>query len=170
MKPKLALKGLKFNKEAYSKALDEVLDIQIRQAARAWLRAVYPLVPVWTGESRGSLIPLGQYLRIAIPIVRNPSADRHGYSWRNEAHGIPKGHFNFEHLKTLVRFSFSTDVKQYIINEESNPNPPIHLIHSAPWKSFEAGREAFFAYLRENLSKKLPQLKKYVEFYDLEYP
>lgn len=43
----------------YKKSLDKIMTVQIRQAAREWLRAVIPRVPVYTGTSRGSLQPLG---------------------------------------------------------------------------------------------------------------
>jgi hypothetical protein len=166
MRPKLTLKRLKI-KGNFTKTFNETLDIEIRNAARAWLKIVMTHVPVWTGMAAGSLIPLGQYLRIAIPIHRNPSADTHGYQWRSEAQGIPLGHFRFEHRKTSVTFWFSTDVAHYNINELFDPRPDIHLIHDAPWHSWEHGRVAFFDYLHKNLPQKLPKLKNYIETSEL---
>ncbi len=58
----------------YTKTLDKSMNVQLRQAARAWLRAVILKVPVWTGMSRGSLRPLGAFLRVAVPI--SPVASR----------------------------------------------------------------------------------------------
>lgn len=167
MKAKLALKGLKLNKEKYLKTVNEQLDIAIRNAARAWLRAVLTRVPVYTGEARGSLVPLGQFLKVAVDTTPNPNARAHGHK-SGRAEGEAQGHFQFEHLKTLIRFVFETDVLHYILNEKFNMNPPIHLTHlPRPWDSMTVGKEAFFEYLRTDLPKRLPSLGNYIEGFDL---
>jgi hypothetical protein len=166
MKAKLSLKSLKVSGR-FTKTLEDVLETQIRQAARAWLREVITHVPVYTGMARGSLIPLGQFLRVAIPINRNPSADEHGYSWRSQAQGISLGHFSFTRTKTTIQFHFSTSVPHFIINELFDVSDTIHLIEPTPWHSFEFGKDAFFNYLNSNLPQKLPKLSKYIEASDL---
>ena len=48
--------------------LDKVLGQVIREAARRWLRKYILHVPAETGMARGALRPLGQFLRLAVPI------------------------------------------------------------------------------------------------------
>lgn len=51
-----------------TKTLDKVLGEVIREAARRWLRKYILHVPAETGMARGALRPLGQFLRLAVPI------------------------------------------------------------------------------------------------------
>lgn len=171
IKSDLRLVYLKFDKDAYLKNLKETLEKENRQAARAWLRAIvldHDLPPVWTGEARGSLRPLGQFLRVAIPIKPSNSkgalyAMAHGHT--AEA-GAAQGHFKLGvEGKARVVFEFSTDVVHYFINEFYNVKPPIHLIKPGPYHSFEKGKKAYDAYIKENLFKNLPKLHSYIRKY-----
>lgn len=164
MKIKIKFVYIKLNKGAFTKALAESLETQNRQAARAWLRAVIIKVPTWTGEARGSLRPLGQFLRVAIPIV--PSNSKWAQRAIEQGHtaeaGEAKGRFEFKNEggKRFV-FVFSSDVVHYLINEFYNVKPPIHLITLSPWFSFRAGKLAYKKYLNENLKEKIPKIKSF---------
>lgn len=167
MRAKLQLKGLKLNKEKYLKTLNDQLDVAVRQAARAWLKAVLTRVPSYTGMARGSLLPLGQFLHVAVPTSLSPNAKAHGHKSR-VAEGQSLGHFKFEHLKTVVNFIFETEVLHFILNDKFDMNPPIHLTHlPRPWDSMTVGKEAFFAFLKEDLPNRIPKLGSYVESFDL---
>ncbi len=152
--------GLKFNAKGYTEALDKVIQIQIRQAAREWLRAVFKEVPVYSGQARASLLPLGRYLRVSIPIdpvdkatKRYPNAITTGQSQQT---------YEFRAEGAVYTFSFSTQVPHYLVNEFNTGlgSPP--LIHPTPWNSLQAGKIAFQQYLRNNLKKKIPKISKYV--------
>lgn len=107
-------------------------------------------------------------MRVAIDTHITESAIEHGHKSR-VAEGERLGHFKFEHLKTLVRFTFSTDVLHYILNEKYDMNPPIHLTHyPRPWDSMTVGKEAFFNYLKENLPRRIPNIGKYIEHVDID--
>lgn len=168
MKAKLALKGLKINRQKYLKTVNDQLDIAVRKAAAAWLRAVLTRVPIYTGEARGSLVPLGQFLHVAIDTAITQNAIEHGHISR-ETKGESEGRFKFEHLKTLIRFTFETKVLHYILNEKFDMNPPIHLTHlPRPWDSMTVGKEAFFEYLKGDLPRRIPRLGDYFEDFDLD--
>jgi hypothetical protein len=163
MKTKIKLKVMKLSDGKYTETFNTALETQIRQAARAWLRTVITRVPVYSGMARGSLIPLGQYLRVAIPIHPTESSKRHGYKKDRISEGEAKGGFDFSKTKTLFKFHFSTDVAHYQFNEFNDPRPIIKLQHEPiPWHSMEAGRESFDQYLAENLPDKIPKLSKYI--------
>jgi hypothetical protein len=166
MKVTIKMVYIKLNKGDFTKTLIESLETQNRQAARAWLKAVITRVPIWTGMAQGSLRPLGQYLRVAIPITPSSSpraqiAIAHG---QNITAGEAMGHFQFkvEAGKRIV-FIYKTDVIHYLINEFYDVRPEIHLTHEpVPWFSFRVGKAAYKQYLTENLKKKIPKIKSFL--------
>lgn len=146
---------LTLNPQRYTKTLDGIMDVQLRQAARLWLRAVILKVPVWTGTSMGSLKPLGAFLRVAIPI--SPVAKRSGMG---PEVGASKSTFTFGKQGTKYIFEFNEGVLHYTINEFFNVSPPIHLKTPGPYDSFKAGNEAFQAYIANELPKRLPRIEE----------
>jgi len=150
----------KLDAAKYTQALEDAVETQMRQAAREWLRAVVPKVPVWAGTSRGSLQPLGRFLRVAIPI--NPLVQRKG---AGPNVGASKSSFKFERIGRRFIFSVSTGVDHFIQNNfYEAPNPPFHLKEPTPWKAFEAGEEAYLKYIKENLTKKIPKIKNFIRY------
>jgi len=151
---KLELRGARFN-EAFTKALE----VQMRQASREFLRAVIVRVPVYTGMARGSLVPLGRFLRVAVPINPDPGAKKHPN--KNPAAGAAASSFKFTNEGGFnPRLRLDIGVLHFELNEFRPSTLPLR--HPTPWHSFEAGREAFKAYLRENLTKKVPRVKKFI--------
>jgi hypothetical protein len=154
----IKLKGflthLTMDVQRYTKTLDANMEIQTRQAARAWLRAVIEKVPVWTGMARGSLKPIGGFLKIAIPI--SPVAVRKGMG---PAAGASRSTFFFGKSGTKYQFRFNENVLHYAINEFFDVNPPIHLTHPGEWHSFEAGAKAWQDYIENVLPGRLPKFE-----------
>lgn len=149
---------MQFDAEGFKKSLQEAIAVQMRQAARAWLRAVIPAVPVYTGMARGSLQPLGRILRVAVPI--SPIAFRRG---KSPAEGATQSSFEFYNNGSVWTFSWSTDVLHYTINEYNNMSGVLPLRHPTPWKSIEKGNIAFNAYMEANISKRIPKLADYIK-------
>lgn len=148
----------------FTKTFDDAAKVLIRQAAREWLRAAVLNVPVWTGMARGSLAfargpggNLSRFLNVAVPI--NPvSATPRWYSQR-----IPKtpesgGRFaiyNFTSGNSRYGFTFRSDVIHFIINEFFTIRP---VSRTSPWKSMEAGAEAFRTYMKNHVGN-LPRIE-----------
>jgi hypothetical protein len=156
----------------FKKSFDDEMQVQMRQAARAWLRAMLtaelPVVrrgggtskgipPVWTGTARGTLIPLGRFLKIAIPI--SPKVKRPG---RGPNVGASKGKFQFGVLHDRYYFRFSTQLAWYTLNEFNASDLP--LTHKTPWEGFEIGQKAFQDYCNNQMTKKLPQVRDAIKF------
>jgi hypothetical protein len=164
LKTKIKLVYLKFDNAKFNKTLIENLETLSRQAARAWLRAVLLHVPTYTGEARGSLRPLGAFLRVAIPI--SPSSSRQAQYAMSHGHtadaGEGQGKFEFTIVGAKVSFSFSSDVMHYLINEFYDVSDQIHLKEQVPWHSFAAGKLAYKNYINENVKTKIPKLKSFV--------
>lgn len=156
---------LKLDKGAYIEQLNAVLAEELKNAMRAWLKAVIRKVPVYTGMARGSLLPIARALGENVPIT--PRANRmasprlYGKGVRSTpSQGARRTTFKF--TSRLGRHEVSIDIGtvHYLINEFTRVSLP--LAHPGPWKSFEAGRAAFKDYLKRNLKKKVPRIVKYI--------
>lgn len=158
------MKVLKFDKKGYTQALQKEIDTQIRQAARAWLRAVITQVPVYSGQARASLLPLGRYLRVAIPISPTIEARKQRRYQGAISLGESQGQdaYSFNHEGYVSSFSFSINVPHYLINEFNVGLGQPPLIHPTPWKSLDAGEIAFREYLTQNLQKRIPKISEYI--------
>lgn len=152
------LDGKKFTE----KLIDE-LQTQQRQAAREWLRAVIPKVPVWAGTARGSLQPLGRFLKVSVPI--NPVAKYADKIDNGIAYGASKSKFQFSRRGQRFVFTIDVGVEHFILNNfYKRPNPPFRLKEPTPWRAFEAGDDAYTAYIRDVLPKRVPRIKDYIKF------
>jgi len=145
----------------FNKALRSMAETQVRNAAREWLRAVIPLVPVFTGTARGSLQPLGRFLRVAVPIA--PVATRPGKGPDVGASQTRPYYFHRERDRHYFRFN--TQVFHFIRNEFYHaPNPPFRLTHPTPWNAIPVGNAAFDAYLRTTIPQRIPKIRDYFKF------
>jgi len=136
------LKGRK-----YTKTLEQAIEVQVRQGAREFVRAAVPLIPVLTGMARGTLQPLGRFLRVAVPI--RPTARRSG---RGAEAGAFRSSFEFKQVGKAFIFTFGHNVEHFRINDiVSNP-----FTASAPWQALEAGERAFLKYMETIAVKRLP--------------
>lgn len=154
----------KLDAKKFSEALVTECQTQQKQAAREWLRAVIPKVPVWAGTSRGSLRPLGRFLRVAVPIT--PVArDTDLRNQNGIAYGASKSSFKFNRRGQRFIFSIDINVKHFIENNfHERPNPPYRLKEPTPWHALEAGQAAYEAYIRNVLPKRIPRIKNFIKF------
>jgi hypothetical protein len=156
--------GLRFAKEPFKKKMDESIKRLIREAAREWLRAMIVRIPVWTGQTLGSVKfargtngNLSRYLNVAIPIVPHPSARVR--SNKNPSTG--RGTYSFTSGQHIYRFYFRSDVIYFLYNDffvRTDRGAGGQQIE-APWLSMEAGAAAF----REALIRGKPRLPRIVD-------
>lgn len=161
-----------FDEKGYRKSYDEAMDTQMRQAARAWLRALLtarlPIIrrghgdsigipPVWTGTARGTLLPLGRFLKVAIPI--RPIAKRTG---KGPEVGAAMGKYFFGKNKGRYYFRFSTQLAYFTANEFHQSN--LNLTHKTPWNGLKAGQVAFKAYVENVMPGKLPKIADSIRY------
>jgi hypothetical protein len=147
---------LKFDANGYRKSVDALMEQQMRMAARAWLRAVIPHVPVYTGMARGSLRPLGQFLKVSVPI--SPIATRKGMGI---GAGESKSWFKISKSGGNYTFEYNSSVAHYEINEFYNV--PLPLTHPTPWHSFKYGDEAFNEYARTKMPPRIPRVQDFIK-------
>lgn len=150
---------LELDARKYTKTLDRALGQIIRNAAREWLRAVLKSVParggfpVLTGAAKSTLVPLGRFLRVAVPV--NPvKGDRRRLGESSQEFRIIDDKNNSGSF--VYEFEWSTDLLHYYINEFFG------YIPFAPWNTVEAGEKAFLAYVEDALNNKLPNVADYI--------
>ena len=145
----------------FNAALRKVAEQQVRQAAREWLRAVIPRIPVFTGTARGTLQPLGRFLKVAVPI--SPIATRKDKGPNvGESRTRP---YYFHRDGDRHYFRFNTDLGYFIQNEFYHaPNPPFKLTHPTPWNAIIEGNLAFEAYIKTTLPQRIPKIRDYFKF------
>lgn len=151
--------NLKYDIERHRKVLDEDLQIQMRQAARAWLRETLVHVPVWTGMARGSLKPLGRFLRVAVPI--EPHERAKPTPKKNQEAGESQQYFEFDHNGYQYSFRWTTDVLHYQLNEFHHSE--LKLIHDTPWHSTLYGDKAWEEYVRDTMPKRIPKMTDFIQ-------
>lgn len=155
---------LDFDAKGYSAAVRKSMEIQFRHAARAFLRAAVPHVPVQTGMARGSFLHIGRYLNVAVPI--NPIRFNKTYEMPGGGK-IPKTPESGASLSTspqnLIKwrdnrlvFEFESNVFHYTLEDIFGLKSP-----TAPWESIKKGRIAFMEELRK-LRTRLPKLGGYI--------
>lgn len=152
---------LQFDSSGYTKAMKKALEVQFRHAARAFLRAAIPRVPVQTGMARGSFLNIGRLLNVAVPIQptlfnqfyypgRLPKTPATGAALSTPAENVITWKSN------QIRFEFQTKVWHYTLEDYFGVRSP-----SAPWQSFMLGRIAFMEEMRA-LKDRLPKIKSYM--------
>ena len=160
-------RGIKVNvrsEQTHNEWVDHIEEV-VRDAAKAFVQAAvsYDLIPVDTGMSKGAYLNLGALLGISVPI--NPKTHKRPmiYNPYKGARKMPKtpqsgaalSDYVFSRTDTEVKFMFSTEVYQYVLNDFAggvNPNP------DAPWGSFQAGHDAFMEYFNEHIGASLPSI------------
>ena len=171
-----SLHGLKFAKEPFGKTLDSALQVLIRNAAREWLRAVILRIPVWTGQSLGSIKfaegpggNLARFLNVAVPIVPHPRARVTGAKNQNSQ----PGSWNTTSGQHRYRFFFHSNV-EYMIHHEffertdrgasGQPSDERGII--APWHALEDGGRAFNDEIERGKAK-LPRIQDAIKTYKI---
>jgi hypothetical protein len=154
-----AIGNWRFDYNSYSKKLDEALQTQMRQAARVWLRALIPCIPVWTGTARGTLIPLGRYLNVAVPI--DPVKFLPG---RGPSVGAQQSTFAFDNEGGHYAFRIDIGLLYFELNEFTNTKAYIpQLKKDTPWESFIVANAAWREYVRQVLPTRVPDTKSFLQ-------
>ena len=151
----LKLFKIELDKSRYLKAVDTKL-IQIhKNALRDFIRAVYPKVPVDTGQARGSLVPFARSVNAVIPIA--PKTFRKD---RSPTTGAAAS--SFEIILTKGRYVATLDVNlgYYEFLDIHKGRSP-----TSEWFSFLADKKAYKKSINRQLGSKLRNLPKIKEFF-----
>lgn len=161
---KITYDVLTIDNDAFRRAVTNYILHKMFDAARAFVRAAIPKVPVDTGMARGTFLNVGKLLDITIPI--NPKSFGKIYSYGGLR--LPKQKESGAALaisadrairlegNTFI-FEFAQDVFHYNLNEFFGGHAP-----TAPWGSYKAGQIAFEETFTKDFIKDFPQVKDYI--------
>lgn len=144
----------------YRKALHAHMQAMIAQGLMEWLEAVLAKIPVWSGASRATFIPLASRIQFNIPI--SPKViDRRGVGIASAA-----GPLEIDEEKGRYAFEYRTWLPWLVWNEYHNanvdPDPGLfaRLLKPGPYNFQVKGYEAF-----KQFSQKvdLPAVSRYVK-------
>lgn len=107
----------RLNLAAYEALLRETLGDSLARGAALWLGTVEPMIPVWSGASRGTFLKLaseiGFELTAIIPVSGAP--DRINLGLKNSSGIVELG-------GGVFTFTYETTLKHLIFNEFNNAN------------------------------------------------
>lgn len=138
MKLKATFKAPRINLTKYRKQLQTELGEALAEATFRWLSETADKIPVYSGASKATFIPLANEisLQLAIaPIVRSriPLGLAHG-----------DGEIITDPVSGRFTFTYYTDLFYLVYNEYHNANlVGFHLRNPGPYRFQEAGRKAF---------------------------
>ena len=156
----------KFDAKKFSRTLRKELSTQTRQAARAFLRRTIVKIPVDTGQARGTFLPLGRFLRVAVPIGgAQPEANK---SASTGSSGEKQMLFQFSLDNQGSYFEIEPQLFYFWWNDFFAHHYPKGQLPT-PWESLEAGKDAFIDYMRNVAPSRLPKLKDFIvtSFFDI---
>lgn len=161
---KITYDVIKIDNEAYRRAVTNYILNKMYDAARAFVRAAIPKVPVDTGMARGTFLNVGRLLNVTIPI----NIKSVGKLYNNRGQILPKQPESGAALAikadralrfqgdTFI-FEFNQDVFHYNLNEFFGGHAP-----TAPWRSYVVGQEAYNRSFASNFIKEFPQIQDYI--------
>jgi hypothetical protein len=130
----------------YREILHRHMSEVIAQAVLTWLSAVVDQIPVWSGASRATFIPLAAKIEYAIPI--SPVVG----SRVALGMGSSQGDVVMDQGRGLYTFEYGTTLPWLIWNEYHNANenpdatkwpPPAKLQRPGPYQFQRLGQDAF---------------------------
>lgn len=143
---------LKLDKGKLTKALDEAIKVQMRQAMIAFLDAAIVRVPVLTGMSRGGFVKLARYLGrsgVSIPGAKPKPSRNPGKGFIQSE--LDDSNFNYP----SYNLSYSISVFQFNFHDPDN------------WRATAAGRRALESYIDKKF--KFPRITDYMSRTTVEF-
>lgn len=159
----MAMKKVDLNVKKFEEDLSEALANEIKEGTRAFLKAVLTKVPVYTGQARGSLKPVGQFLNMNISIRPTKGAVKKHPNVK-PSDGEKFGSIEFIKNGLNVKVTITQHLMHYLINEFHDVSNSINLKRDVPWNSFEVGRLAYIEYMKTHLKKRIPIIANYITF------
>jgi hypothetical protein len=142
MKFKGTFVGATLNLNAYIQQMDNHFREQLEEGAKRWVEATTGRVPLWSGMARASLLKISALANGTV--VLSPLLGK-----SRIPEGRRLGHATLTTDFPVYRFEVTTTVPHYVIQETKNVRARTGRgSPSAPWRSFDAGREAFTEFVR----------------------
>lgn len=148
---------LNFSTNGAIRAIDKHLEEELILCWDVWLTEFLKAVPVWTGESVGSVLPLARIIGRSIPIV--PASTAPG---NRSGQGAGQSEADLSGGRGKWFITYKTNVAHLIINEYFDARIwGFNLKKPGPY-NFQQKAEAGF--LRAARTVRLPDLRRFFDF------
>lgn len=115
-KMKSGLRSLQIDVEKYKTALAEDAAEKLAQAALQWITEATGIIPVWSGASHGTFLPLASEIGFSIPIDPEVS------SRIDMGANASKGDIVIDRNQGAFYFTYETSLPHLVYNEYNNAN------------------------------------------------
>jgi len=133
LKARLKLYKYDFDIKAAEAATKAALSGLLEESAKAFLKATFDHIPVWSGMARASTLPMARYLNLSLQVSKRSDApDRINL-------GQSQGAFEFEYGPKVYRMTFISNVFHYYLMD----NYSLPQNYGQPWNSLSYGVNAF---------------------------
>lgn len=148
--PRLSAKltKLRIDIPATIKRNDPVIRRAFFKAIKAFLLEAQIHIPLWSGMSRGSLVPAARFVNSKDPgspavIILSPLAAK----FSRVSKGVELGTFSFRFVDGNYEFIIEPKVEHFFyLDKEAHPK-----VSSAPWESFKKARIVYTRVLKREL-------------------
>ena len=149
MKFKPRFKKPRINTRAYRAALHKEMTRALAEATQNWIRAATEIIPVWSGASVATFLPLLEEIQGAtLNLTISPAST--AFDGVPDGRSASKGSFTADASSGTYTFSYHTDLAHLLYNEvnNANANPEeaglfARLIHPGPYNFQERANERF---------------------------
>jgi hypothetical protein len=144
----------RINLDAYRKKLREHMAEVIAQSAMQWLTTVLAEIPIWSGASQATFMPLAQKIGYALSVSPASGNWAHGlFKSRMDRVGLGQsaghGDVKLDEPPGVYTFEYSTTLPWLIWNEYHNanvdPDPTLfyRVLKEGPYNFQDKGKQAF---------------------------
>jgi len=171
MKVNISVMGFEFKRAEYSETFKKAIALEMRNAARKFVEAALPRVPVRTGFARGTLLNLTDAIGMAS--ASSPSAFKRRIRKRAKQdspvnglieyyEGVLKTPENARGFSTPTNRVFTNNGKAWSFNYDNTVL--YYEINDAKlnWRSFQFGEAAFIDYLERTGMQRIPAITDYI--------
>jgi hypothetical protein len=158
----MRLKGffaeLNIASSAAAKAIDNQVKLDLFRAWDAWVSEFIRIVPVWSGQSVGTILPLAEILSRPV-VIDAPQGSAPG---NQSSRGAAESSATLSGGRGRWFIEYQTSLKHLIINEQIDATVfGFHLKRPGPYNFQEQAANAFIAAAKE---ARLPDLTDFIDF------
>lgn len=158
----MKLKGffaeLNFASKAAIKAVDNQVKLDLFRAWDAWVTTFIKIVPVWTGQSVGTILPLANLLSRPVPI----DAPKGSAPSNQSSVGAAQSSATLSGGDGRWFITYQTSLRHLIVNEQIDATVfGFHLKNPGPYNFQEQAGNAFIEAAKQS---RLPDLTEFFDF------
>jgi hypothetical protein len=149
---------LNFSRGSAEKAIDDAIEKALFKAWNAWVTEFIRIVPVWSGQSVGTILPLAEILGRVVPI-NAPQGTAPG---NLSSLGAAKSSATLQGGRGKLTITYQTSLEHLIINEQFDARIwGFRLKKPGPYNFQKQCQEKFLETAKE---ARLPDMTQFIDY------